>query len=105
MYTTQESMNIQLGQHGAAFNNGTDALTPPDGLVIVAIQMCENGTSFSALVSENSTQWFNTAAAAHSDTNGDTFEAALTFVQGFTMYGRWTSATLDAGSAIYYFGS
>ena len=105
MYTTQESMNVQLGQHGVAFNNGTDALTPPKNLVIVAIQICENGTSFSALVAEDSAEWPNTVAAAHSGTNGDTFEAALTFVQGFTIYGRWTSATLDAGSAIYYFGS
>ena len=105
MYTTQESMNIQLGQHGAPFNNGTDALTPPGNLVIVAIQICENGSSFSELIAENSDAHFSTAAAAHSANNGDNFEGALTFVQGFTMYGRWTSATLDVGSAIYYFGS
>ncbi len=111
MYTVQEGINAQLGQLGVAFNNGTDVFTAPSDMIIVAIQIAETGTSFNALTPDDTSKYMGTTAAAHTagtpeeGSNGDTFEGALTFLQGFTIYGRWRSASLDAGSAIYYLGA
>ena len=112
MYTTQEAMNIQLGKHGTAFINDTGTLKPPSGYVIVAIQIAESGTTIGTLVAEDATKWLNTATAAHDAATqtaelgeeGEEWETALTLLAGFTIYGRWTSLVLGAGSAIVYFG-
>ena len=104
-YTPTEADNINLGQVGCAVLNDSSALTPPENMVIVAIQVVGSGSKIAALIAEDPTRWFNTASSAYSGNNGDTWDTNQALYTGFTMYGRWTSLTLAASSSvIVYFG-
>ena len=100
-YTVVESQNVALGQAGSAFLD-TDATTfTPSSGVVVAITMITD-CGFDTLTAEGGTGKFITTAGA----GGDTLAAADTFPAGVTIYGRWTSVSIqtDGQQCICYVG-
>lgn len=108
-----------FGQLGSVHmnNDHTETLTPPDGMVIVAIT-CLDLTKFSALTAdttnslvyggaEQSEAYFG-IANANTGGNGEAVLATTEFPAGMTIYGRWTALSLVAsqatGGVIAYFG-
>ena len=109
----------QLGQFGSIFTNAAGLVTPPDGYIICAIQFLSN-TTFNTLTPENSDSgdrvFVNGDTAAHAAGSGSEGtggvelntgeEGNLTiFPQGMTIYGRWTTMSIDAdadGGVIAY---
>lgn len=85
-----------LGQLGNTFVDSTGAVTPPTGKVFIALSFLAD-TSLSALVSE-STDFCSTSAGG-SGAGGDAIAAAQVFPKGFTLYGRFTSFTLNSADA------
>ena len=85
-----------LGQLGSAFVDTTGAVTAPAGKVFVAISFLAD-TSLSALVAESSK--FASTSAGGSGTGTDAIASAQIFPKGFTLYGRYTSFTLNAADA------
>ena len=101
-YTTDEALNIQLGQAGTAYLTSTGVkYTPPSGSAIVAIQFLENST-FDNLDTTAEAGW-PTRAQAGCGTNGEIFAGAV-FLAGMTIYGRWKTVGIDSGSIIIYVG-
>lgn len=99
-YTSSEAQNVGLGQLGSMLIDTTSvAKTPPGGQMIVAITMLED-SAFSALVQENAATHLGTTAVTY----GYTLDGSNTIPSGVTIFGRWSSATLSAGSVICYFG-
>lgn len=106
----------EFGQLGSVFlDTAANAITPPTGRVFVAITFLENTTfdSIGGLVAEDSTVFFNTQSAAHSEasatgkngTGGEQVDVTHTFPKGLTIYGRWTEIDLTSGSIIAYIGA
>lgn len=63
---TSHAAAVSFGQAGCAFSDtANNTIKPPVGKVIAAIQFLAD-TSLSALVAEDQTNFFNTAASAHS---------------------------------------
>ena len=85
-----------LGQLGNTFVDSTGAVTPPTGKVFVALSFLAD-TSLSALVAEDSK--FCSTSAGGSGAGGDAIAAAQVFPRGFTLYGRFTSFTLNSADA------
>jgi len=85
-----------LGQLGNTFVDSTGAVTPPAGKVFVALSFLAD-TSLSALVAENTN--FCSTSAGGSGSGGDAIASAQIFPKGFTLYGRFTSFTLNAADA------
>lgn len=101
-----------FGQLGSGFVDTTGAFTPPTGKVIVAITFLAD-TSLAGLVADtaqgNDAAFFGTAAAVTGNGGGaDSVSSTQVFKAGITIYGRWTSVTLNAadsdGGIICYFG-
>ena len=74
----------------------------------------EASTKIDSIVAEDPSRWMNTASAAHNQADGtetslvgsggELFPTASYLMQGFTIYGRWTSVSVSAGGLIVYFG-
>ena len=106
---------VILGALGSVYSNNTEAVTPPSGMVIAAIQFISKNTP-TTLLAENPDKFFSTGHAANSlGTGSETVDEgsggiALSnceFPAGMTIYGRWTQATFAAdstGGVICYFG-
>jgi len=108
---------VMLGALGSVFTDGTGAVTPPKGMVIVAIQMITKNP-IQRLVAENPDKFYNTVTAANNlvvgeetvDEGGGGVQVAAgahTFPAGMTIYGRWLIAGFSAdstGGVICYFG-
>ena len=100
----------QLGQYGSASTDtNAAAITPPAGMVIVAIQFNGN-TRFAALIAENTagSASFGTTTTG-SGSGGVVMDTSNKFASGTMIYGRWTSltvhTTVTAGHAVIaYFG-
>jgi hypothetical protein len=101
-----------FGQLGSGFVDTTGAFTPPTGKVVVAITFLAD-TNLAGLVADtaqgNDAAFFGTAAAVTGNGSGaDSVDATQVFPKGLTIYGRWTSVTLNAndtdGGIICYFG-
>ena len=94
-----------LGQLGSSFVDTTGAVTPPAGKVFVALSFLAD-TSLSALVSESAI--FASTSTGGSGAGVDAIASAQIFPKGFTLYGRYTSFTLNAadadGGVIAYIG-
>tara|TARA_Y100001938_G_C8048510_1_gene410302 strand:- start:45 stop:401 length:357 start_codon:yes stop_codon:yes gene_type:complete len=103
-----------FGQLGCSFTNTNTQITPPTGMVIVAIQFLAD-TTFDELSPENGTSGKSFGDATNEKGNaasgGQIINAAAdsnltVFPKGLTIYGRWESATIDAdadGGIICYF--
>ena len=108
-----------FGQLGSAHihNDHGDTLTPPDNMVIVAIQMLDD-TIFDILTADtnNSVVYSGTESSnvyfgianANVGGNGEAVDTGIKFPKGLTIYGRWTAVSLNAaqtaGGIICYFG-
>ena len=100
----------QLGQYGSAStDNNTAAITPPTGMVIIAVQFHGN-TRLAALIAENTagSASFGTTTTG-SGSGGVVMDTSNKFASGTMIYGRWTSltvhTTVGAGHAVIaYFG-
>ena len=108
-----------FGQLGSVHmhNASGSTLTPPDGMVIVAITMIDN-TKFDVLTADtsNSVVYSETESSnsyfgmTNSNTggNGEAVDASIVFPAGLTVYGRWTAVSLvttqGTGGIIAYFG-
>jgi len=108
-----------FGQLGSAHmhNDHGEDLTPPDGMVIVAIT-CIDNTAFDKLTADTSnsvvysgTESSNTyfgIANGNVGGNGEVVQTDIIFPAGITIYGRWTVVSLNAaqtaGGIIAYFG-
>jgi|TARA_Y100000033_G_C2747511_1_gene111928 hypothetical protein len=117
MNSTATAYNF--GQLGSAHmhNDHTEDLTPPDGMVIVAITMID-ATKFDKLACDTSNSVVyggtETNNVYFGITNGNTggnseiIQNDIEFPAGMTIYGRWKIVSLQAaqttGGIIAYFG-
>ena len=99
-----------FGQLGSGhLQAASSALTPPAGKVIVAITFLDN-LALSALIPEQVygvDTYIGTGATANTAGNSVVIDSSTTFPKGVTIYGRWSSVTMDAASdqgIICYFG-
>ena len=98
-----------FGQLGSGHTQGTGALTPPAGKVIVAIQFLDD-ISMLHLIPEqlnDADAYFGTSTIAHAANGSEVIDANVVFPGGSTIFGRWTSVTMSATNAsgiICYFG-
>jgi hypothetical protein len=108
-----------FGQLGSAHmhNDNSEDLTPPDGMVIVAITMI-GVTAFDKLTADTSNSVVYGGTESNNVyfgiTNGNTggnseaVDASISFPAGMTIYGRWSVVSLNAadtdGGIIAYFG-
>tara|TARA_R110002167_G_scaffold246782_1_gene452376 strand:+ start:18 stop:377 length:360 start_codon:yes stop_codon:yes gene_type:complete len=108
-----------FGQLGSGFCDTVGAFTPPSGKVIVAITFVGE-TTLGGLVADTSgyeaadgstgTAYFSHTAVVTANGGGaDATAVAQVFPAGLTIYGRWTSVTLNPadsdGGIICYFGN
>tara|TARA_Y100000310_G_scaffold97826_1_gene95486 strand:+ start:37 stop:375 length:339 start_codon:yes stop_codon:yes gene_type:complete len=91
-YSVVEANNAALGQLGSAFldTDGT-TFTPTDGVVVAITMITDCG--FDTLTADGGAGKFITTAGAGA--GGDTLVAADTFPAGMTIYGRWTSVSVQ----------
>ena len=111
VHTTRQQ---QLGQYGSASTDtNAAAITPPAGMVIIAVQFHGN-TRLAALIAENATNHTTGGASfgtttTGSGSGGEQMDTSNKFASGTMIYGRWTSltvhTTVGAGHAVItYFG-
>ena len=109
MANTDDLYKASFGQHGNAFQDTNTAVTPPSGMIIVAITMLAE-TTFTAMSAENldnGKSFGLTAGETGAGSGGVVIAATNKFPAGLTIFGRWTSVTptTDAdGGIICYFG-
>jgi len=109
MANTDDLYKASFGQHGNAFQDTNAAVTPPSGMIIVAITMLAE-TTFTAMSAENldnGKSFGLTAGETGAGSGGVVIAAANKFPGGLTIFGRWTSVTPAAdadGGIICYFG-
>ena len=101
-YTVVEQGNITLGQAGVAFLDDTDTYTPPDNMVVVAIQFSEDSVFDDDDATSAESDW-PTENQGGPGTNSEAI-GSTTMPQGMTIYGRWKTVALDSGSAFLYLG-
>jgi len=94
-FSPQGVLNLSLGQHGAIFEDGTDAISSKK---IIAIQFLAD-TTFTTLT-PNSTDYIGTSGG-----NGDAIDSNNTFPKGMTIFGQWTAFTLATGTVVAYQGT
>ena len=114
---------MAFGQHGSCFTDANSQVTPPAGLVIVALQFIDSGT-FDELSPVGGPSGLSFGDSDGDDASDATLQEVgsgsggliikaggdsnlTTFPEGMTIYGRWESFTLDAeagGGVIAYFG-
>tara|TARA_Y100000310_G_scaffold324834_1_gene387222 strand:+ start:671 stop:1015 length:345 start_codon:yes stop_codon:yes gene_type:complete len=104
--SVQEAQNIGLGQAGSILiDQGTtdqDATTLIG--VFVAIQFLED-TVFGTLTPETSQLHLASGETSTSiDANAGAAATVVTFPQGMTIFGRWTTINLASGACIAYVG-
>ena len=104
----QQINQIDVGQSGGAWVDGTEVFTPPTGKVITAIN-CVTATTFTALTPANNvgTYYPGTSVTATAAGNGTAAAAIVSgdsFPVGQWIYGRWSSLDLASGSIFAYFG-
>jgi hypothetical protein len=116
-----QEVSYQFGQLGSAHmhNAAANSLTPPDGMVIIAITMLD-ATTFDVLTpdtssisvaysgTESNEAFFGVGSSANTSGNSEAVDNSIVFPGGVTIYGRWTAvsivATQGAGGIICYFG-
>ena len=107
-YSVVEAQNKALGQSGSILiDQGTtdqDVTCLIGGQIFIAIQFLED-TVFGTLTGETS-QLFPSSGQTSTliDANGGAAATTVTFPQGMTIYGRWTTINLASGACIAYVG-
>jgi nucleoid-associated protein YgaU len=95
-----------FGQLGSGYLADTGALTPPEGMVIVAIDI-QADTKFTLLTADvvvDAAYIGSAAQVALNGANSDAIGATKIFPKGKTLFGRWTACTLASGEVIVYYG-
>jgi|TARA_R110001592_G_scaffold75852_7_gene229512 hypothetical protein len=98
-----------FGQLGSGFSDEAVAVTPPAGMVIVAVSFLSD-TALSAMVADvqaDAAYFSHTAAVANNGGGAAETDSATVFPKGMTIYGRWTSITpptSTTGGVIFYYG-
>ena len=103
------SVEYGFGQLGSGHVQlAASTLTPPTGLVIMAITFLDN-LALSALVPEqinHTDTYFGTGGTANTTGSSVVIDTSTTFPKGVTIYGRWSSVSLqtdsDHGIIAYY---
>ena len=103
-YTVVESQNSGLGQAGSVFCDSTDNITPSSG-VFVAITVIDDVT-FTTLTPEDGAgeKFIGTGTASTSGSGTLFIDTGNTFTTGTTIFGRWSSITLNGGTIVAYIG-
>ncbi len=107
---THAARQQQLGQYGSAFiDSDSSALTPPEGMIIIAIQF-QGSCRLAGLVPEDASgsASFGTGTTG-SGSGGVVVDTTNEFSSGTMIYGRWTSVTAHttvgaSNGIIVYFG-
>ena len=105
-YSSQVVDNISIGQAGSILiDQGTaDADADPLIGVFVAIQFIED-TVIAKLSAETAELYpASNGKSTSIDANAGSYATAVTFPQGMTIFGRWTSLNLTSGACIAYIG-
>tara|TARA_R100001082_G_C4300590_1_gene132219 strand:+ start:42 stop:428 length:387 start_codon:yes stop_codon:yes gene_type:complete len=120
-YNTQD--DVALGQLGSAYVTGTNAYTPPSGMVIRQIYCLTSNCKFSAITPEgpgdatykspvtsaNAAEpgglsfGTSTNTTAANGTNFTNYPATNVMKQGMTFFGRWKSVQLHSSSGAHAF--
>jgi len=97
---------VIIGALGSVFTDGPASpapVVPPTGMIIAAIQFITPNKP-TALVAENPAKFFNTAEAANNlgagsetvdEGSGGIQLSGCEFPAGMTIYGRWTSVSVQ----------
>lgn len=108
-----------FGQLGSAhIVANTDSLTPPDGMVIVAITFLANtqldvltAATDNSLVyggTETNDCYFGIGSTGNENGNSGLVTNSVIFPKGLTIYGRWSAVSLNSGDSdggiLVYFG-
>ena len=105
-YAVIEAQNLALGQAGSILiDQGT---TDQDAVclngVFIAIQFLED-TVFGTLTGETSQLFVSSGQTSTViDANAGAAATTVTFPQGMTIFGRWTTINLASGACIAYVG-
>jgi hypothetical protein len=102
-YTVQEAQNATMGQAGSVYldTDGT-TFTPTSG-VVVAITMISD-TDFDTLTAETGAKCIEVGGTGY-ESAGDTLANTDLFPAGMTIYGRWSSVSVNTnGACICYIG-
>ena len=109
-YSVVDAQNKSLGQSGSILidqsSTDQDVTCAAGNGVFVAIQFIEDST-FGTLTPETAQLYPSSASAPTSTTidgNGGATATAVTFPQGMTIFGRWTTLNLLTGACIAYVG-
>ena len=93
-YTVQEAQNAGLGQAGSVYlDTDTTEFTPTNG-VVVAITMLSDAVEFDILTPEDTSLYAGIGGSGY-ESKGDALDHSNTFPLGVTIYGRWTSVSID----------
>ena len=102
-YTVQEAQNATMGQAGSVYLDTDGTTFTPSSGVIVAITMITD-TDFDVLTAEDSAKFISATGTGY-EAGGDTLTITDQFPAGLTIYGRWTSVSVNTtGSCICYIG-
>ena len=102
-YTVQEAQNATMGQAGSVYLDADGTTFTPTSGVVVAITMVQE-TDFDTLTPESGTQCIEVGGTGY-ESGGDTLVSSDLFPAGMTIYGRWTSVSLNTnGACICYIG-
>ena len=101
-----EAQNVALGQGGSILID--QSTTDQDAVclngIFIAIQFIED-TVFGTLTGETSQLFVSSGQTSTTiDANAGAAATTVTFPQGMTIFGRWTTINLASGSCIAYVG-
>ena len=103
-YSVQEAQNSSMCQVCSVYlDTDGQTLTPTNG-VIVAITMITD-CAFDTLTPEDSTKYIGISSSGY-ESAGNTYTASDSFPSGMTIYGRWTSVSVNSSGekCICYIG-
>ena len=102
-YSVQEAQNSQMGQVGSVFLDAAGTTFTPSSGVVVAITIVTD-CDFDVLTAEDSAKYINNGGTGY-ESGGNAIASTDQFPGGITIYGRWTSVSLNSvGSCICYIG-
>ena len=104
--SVQEAQNTALGQAGSILID--QSTTDQDAVclngIFIAIQFLED-TVFGTLTGETSQLFVSSGQTSTIiDANAGAAATTVTFPQGMTIFGRWTTINLASGACIAYVG-
>ena len=105
-YAVIEAQNLALGQAGSILMD--QSTTDQDAVclngVFIAIQFIED-TVFGTLTGETSQLFVSSGQTSTIiDANAGAAATTVTFPQGMTIFGRWTTINLASGACVAYVG-